>query len=89
MKQYDGCYVVSVYTRVCVLSVGRAAVIGDVLQAAQQSRVVVRTDSLGGCFFLQGHAALPGGSLSSPDHTVDFLQTLRGQRSKNRGQSPV
>lgn len=73
----------------CALSVGRAAVVGHVLQAAQQSRVVVRTDPLWGLFLLQGHAALPGGSLSGPDHTVDLLQTLWGHRSQDRGQSSM
>ena len=68
--------------RVCVISVGGAAVIGDVLQAAEQGGVIVGTNPLGGCLVVQGHAPLPGGSLPGPDHAVDLLETLRGQRSQ-------
>lgn len=66
----------------CVVSVGGAAVVGDVLQATEQSRVVIWTDPLGGRLTLQRQAALPGRCLSGADHTVDLLQTLRDQRSK-------
>lgn len=61
---------------VCVASVGGAAVVGDVLQAAEQGGVVVRTNPLGRRLLLQRHAALPGRSLSGPDHAVDLLQAL-------------
>lgn len=61
---------------------GGAAVVGHVLQAAQQSGVVVRTDPLRGQLVLQRHAALPGGSLSGSDHAVDLLETLRSERSR-------
>lgn len=66
-------------------SVGRAAVVGDVLQAAQQSRVVVGTNSFRRRLLLQRDAALPGRSLSGPDHAVDLLEALRdrGQRTQN------
>lgn len=63
-------------------SAGGAAVVGHVLQAAQQRRVVVGTDPFGRRLVLQRHAALPGGSLSGPDHAVDLLEALRGQRSQ-------
>lgn len=65
-----------------VRSAGGAAVVGHVLQAAQQRRVVFGTDPFGRRLVLQRHAALPGGSLSGPDHTVDLLEALRGQRSQ-------
>lgn len=58
--------------------VGGAAVVGDVLQPSQQSRVVVGTHPLGRHLLLQGHAALPGRGFSGPDHTVDLLETVRG-----------
>lgn len=62
----------------CVVSVGGAAVVGDILQAAEQSRVVIWTDPLGGRLILQRQAALPGRCLSGADHTVDLLQTVGG-----------
>lgn len=61
---------------------GGAAVVGHVLQAAQQSRVVVRTHPLRGQLVLQRHAALPGGGLAGSDHAVDLLETLRSERSQ-------
>ena len=57
-------------------SVGGAAVVGDVLQAAQQRRVVIGTDAFGRRLIVQRNAALPGGSFSGPDHAVDLLETL-------------
>lgn len=58
-------------------SAGGAAVVGHVLQAAQQRRVVVGANPFGRRLVLQRHAALPGGSLSGPDHAVDLLEALR------------
>lgn len=55
---------------------GGAAVIGDVLQAAHQSGVVVGTNPFRGRLVIQGNAALPAGSLSGPDHAVDLLETI-------------
>lgn len=63
-------------------SAGGAAVVGHILQAAQQRRLVVGTNPFGRRLVLQRHAALPGGGLSSPDHAVDLLEALRGQRSQ-------
>lgn len=65
----------------CGGSVRGAAVVGDVLQTAEQRRVVVGTNPLGRQLLLQRHAALPDGSLTCSDHAVDLLQALRGQRS--------
>lgn len=59
-------------------SVRGAAVVGDGLQAAQQGGVVVVTNPLGRRLLVQRHAALPGGRLSGPDHTVDLLETVGG-----------
>lgn len=44
--------------------------------------MVVGTNPFGRRLVLQRHAALPGGSLSGPDHAVDLLEALRGQRSQ-------
>lgn len=70
---------------VCALSVGGAAVIGDVLQAAHQSRVAVRTNTFGRRLLVRRHAALPAGSLSGPNHAVDLLKTLRREVRGHRG----
>lgn len=67
-----------------VRSAGGAAVVGHILQAAQQRRVVVGTNPFGWRLILQRHAALPGGSFSGPDHAVDLLEALRGQRSQGQ-----
>lgn len=64
------------------VSVGGAAVVGDVLQAAHQSRVAVGTDPFGRGLVFQGHAALPGWSFPSADHAVDLVESLRGQTSQ-------
>lgn len=68
---------------------GGVAVLGEVLQAAQQRGVVVGTKSFGGRLLVQRDAALPGGSLSGLDHEVDLLETLwdTGWRTGNRGQN--
>lgn len=67
-------------------SLGGAAVVGDVLQAAHQS-VGIGTDAFGRGSLLQSHATLPGRSLSGADHAVDLLETLKGQRSQISVQS--
>ena len=55
---------------------GGATVVGHVLQSAQEGGPVVVTHPLGRWLLLQLHAALLGGGLACPDHTVDLLQTL-------------
>lgn len=59
-------------------SVGGAAVVGDVLQAAQEGRVIVGTNPLGRHVIVQRHATLPGGGLSGSDHAVDLLEAVGG-----------
>lgn len=70
-------------------STGGAAVIGHVLQAAQQRRVVVGTNPLGRCLVLQGHAAFPAAwALPRADHAVDLLEALvDGKVGSKRGQT--
>lgn len=66
-------------------SAGGAAVVGHVLQAAQQRRVVVGADPLGRHLVLQGHAALPAaGALPRPDHAVDLLEELADGQERRR-----
>lgn len=63
-----------------VLSVlmGIVAVIGDILQAAEESAVVLLAQPLSRrlLLLLESHAALLSGRLSSTEHTVNLLQSL-------------
>lgn len=58
---------------------GVVAVIRDILQAAEESAVVLLAQPLsrGLLLLLQSHAALLSGRLSSTEHTVNLLQSLR------------
>lgn len=64
--------------------VGVVAVIGDILQAAEESAVVLMAQPLSGrlLLLLQGHAALFSGRLSSTEHTVNLPQSLRENQSR-------
>lgn len=63
---------------------GVVAVIGDILQAAEESAVVLLAQSLSRrlLLLLQGHAALLSGRLSSSEHTVNLPQSLRQNQSR-------
>lgn len=63
---------------------GVVAVIGDILQAAEESAVVLLAQPLsrGLLLLLQSHAALLRGRLSSTEHTVNLPQSLRENQSR-------
>lgn len=63
---------------------GVVAVIGDVLQAAEESTMVLLAQPLSRrlLLLLQGHAALLSGRLSGTEHTVYLPQSLRDNQSR-------
>lgn len=63
---------------------GVVAVIGDILQAAEESTVVLLAQPLSRrlLLLLQSHAALLSGCLSSAEHTVNLPQSLRENQSR-------
>lgn len=67
----------------CAL-MGVVAVIGDILQAAEESAVVLLAQPLSRrlLLLLQSHTALLSGRLSSTEHTVNLLQSLRENMSR-------
>lgn len=73
-----------VYCGLCVNLVGGASVIGNILQAAQQSRMAIRTNSFGWRLLLQRNTSLPGGGLPSPYHAVDLLEALGGSEDTDQ-----
>lgn len=59
-------------------SAGGASVVGHILQASEQSRLIFLAEPFGGrlLLFLRGDTSLLGGCLARSDHAVNFSQPL-------------